>query len=108
MIKNKSVDLKQMQKIVDGWIKTNTKGYWKPSNMMLRLMEEVGELSRAINHKFGEKRKKSEEVDQEISSEIADVVFTIICIANSLQINLEEAFKQMIEKYEKRDKHRHR
>ncbi|MDD2646958.1 MAG: nucleotide pyrophosphohydrolase [Patescibacteria group bacterium] len=102
------MDIKKMQKIVDNWVKTNTQGYWKPNNMMLRLMEEIGELSRAINHKFGEKKKKSQEIDQEISLEIADVLFAITCIANSLNIDLTEAFKRMIEKYEKRDKYRHR
>jgi len=102
------MDIKKMQKIVDNWIKTNTKGYWKPSNMMLRLMEEVGELARAINHRFGEKRKKQKEADKEISSELADVFYDIICIANSLNIDLEDAFKHTIEKYEKRDKYRHR
>lgn len=101
------MDTKEMQKIVDDWIKTNTKGYWKPNNMMLSLMEEIGELARAMNHKFGEKRKKSEEIDKEISSELADVLFDIICIANSLNIDLKDAFKHTMEKYEKRDKHRH-
>jgi len=100
--------IKKMQKIVDDWIKTNTAGYWKPANMMLRLMEEVGELARAINHKFGEKKEKPGEVDKEISNELADVLYDIICIANSLDIDIEEAFKDIIEKYEKRDKYRHR
>lgn len=97
-----------MQKIVDNWIKTNTKGYWKPNNIMLRLMEEVGELARAINHKFGEKRRKSVEKDKEISSELADVLYDIICLANALNIDLEDAFKRTMEKYEKRDKYRQR
>lgn len=76
-------------------------------NMMLRLMEEVGELARAINHKFGEKRKKPKEAEKEISSELADVLYDIICIANCLNIDLEKALRNIIKKYEKRDKHRH-
>ncbi len=97
-----------MQKNVDDWIKTNTKGYWKAPNIMLRLMEEVGELARAINHKFGEKKKKPGEAEKEISSELADVLYDVICIANCLGIDLEKAFRNIIKKYEKRDKHRHR
>ncbi len=100
--------IKKSQEIVDNWIKSNTKGYWQLPNMMLRLMEEVGELARAVNHKFGEKQKKSEEIDKEISSELSDVFYDIICIANSLEIDLEKSFKDTISKYEKRDKNRHR
>ncbi len=97
-----------MQKAVDDWVKTNTPGYWKPSNMMMRLMEEVGELAREINHRFGEKPKKPIETDKEIAQEIADVMFTLTCIANSLDIDMDEALKQVMDKYEKRDKTRYR
>ncbi len=98
--------MKEMQKKVDKWIKTNTRGYWKPTTMTLRLMEEVGELSREINHKFGEKTKKLTEEEKEISYELADILYIVICIANSLDIDLEDALDKVIEKYEKRDKHR--
>ena len=100
--------MKKMQQIVDEWVKENTRGYWKPNNIMLRLMEEVGELAREINHRFGEKPKKASEENKEIGQEIADVLFTIICLANSLGIDLEKAFNQMIDKYNKRDKNRHK
>lgn len=101
------MEIKEMQKIVDKWIRANTKGYWEPNNIMLRLMEEVGELSRAINHKFGEKKKKAGETDEEIGSELADVLYTITCLANSLDIDMENALKVVLKKYEKRDKDRH-
>ena len=97
-----------MQKKVDDWIKTNTQGYWKPLTMMARLTEEVGELAREINHRYGEKTKKSTEEEKEISSEIADVLYILICIANSMEIDLENAFNKVLEKYDKRDKDRWR
>ena len=97
-----------MQKIVDRWIIKNTRGYWKPNNMMLRLMEEVGELSREINHQFGEKPRKPTDKNKEIGHEIGDILFTLICLANSLNIKLDEAFRYVMEKYDKRDKNRHR
>jgi len=53
------------------------------------LMEEIGELSRAI-------RKKSK---KEIGEEISDVYFTLISIANVLDIEIEPL---LIEKYVKR------
>jgi len=96
-----------MQRIVDKWVRSTSSGYWKPNNMMLRLVEEVGELAREVNHRFGEKPTKPTDTKKELGYEIADVLFTIICIANSLDIDLEEAFDHVIEKYEKRDKHRH-
>lgn len=97
-----------MQKKVDDWIKTNTSGYWKPLSQMVRLTEEVGELAREINHRYGEKTKKSTEEEKEISSEIADVLYILICIANSTGVDLEDAFNKVLEKYEKRDKNRWR
>jgi len=101
------MEIKKIQKTIDAWIKSNTKGYWQPNNMMLRLMEEVGELAREINHQFGEKIPKPTEKNQKIGNEIADVFFTIICISNALNIDLEKYFLSTIKKYNKRDKHRH-
>ncbi len=100
------MEIKEMQKKVDKWVKENTPGYWKPANMMLRLTEEVGELAREINHRYGEKSKKTSEEKKEIDSEIADVLFTLICIANSMNIDLDDAFDKVLEKYDKRDKER--
>ena len=101
------MEIKEIQKIVDDWIRENTNGYWKPNNIILRLMEEIGELAREVNHKYGEKPPKPEEKDKDIGDEIADVLFTLICLANSLDIDLEESFKKVIEKYESRDANRH-
>ena len=38
-------------------------------------MEEVGELARLVNHRFGTKPKKPEEDDQDLAGELADVLF---------------------------------
>ncbi len=98
------MEIKKMQRIVDDWVKEGETGYWKPNNVMLRLMEEVGELSREVNHQFGQKKKKSTDDDNEISHEIADVIFTLTCLANSLDIDLEEAMQYVIKKYNIRDR----
>ena len=57
------MEIKEMQKKVDDWIKTNTstQTYWKPLSMMARLTEEVGELAREINYLEGFKPKKPTE-----------------------------------------------
>jgi NTP pyrophosphatase (non-canonical NTP hydrolase) len=94
------------QKRVDAWISQFEEGYWKPLANLARLMEEVGELSREINHRFGEKPKKASEADTDLGEELADVLFVVIAMANSLQIDLDEAFDRVMKKYESRDAQR--
>jgi NTP pyrophosphatase (non-canonical NTP hydrolase) len=101
------MEIKEMQEIVDKWVNKYTVGYWTPANQMLRLMEEVGELSREINHQFGQKPRKSTDNIKDMGYELADVLFTVVCIANGLEIDLEDAFKHVMEKYDFRDRDRY-
>ena len=96
------MDIKDWQKEVDNWIAQFEEGYWHPTSMMLRLMEEVGELSREINHLYGQKPKKPTEPEGNLALEMADILFIIVCMANSLNIDLEKAFEDMMEKYRQR------
>jgi len=98
--------IQDMQKEVHQWIGQFEEGYWHPLSMLARLTEEVGELAREINHRFGEKTKKPEEPEGDLALELADILFIIICYANSLNIDLEEAFRRMMEKYRRRDSKR--
>ncbi|HOV79014.1 MAG TPA: nucleotide pyrophosphohydrolase [Bacillota bacterium] len=100
------MEIKEMQKEVDGWISQFEEGYWSPLSMMARLTEEVGELAREINHQFGEKPKKPEEPMGDLAMELADILFILICYANSLNIDLEDAFKRVMAKYRYRDSER--
>lgn len=97
------MEMKKMQLEVDNWISQFEEGYWEPSNQMVKLIEEVGELAREINHTYGQKPKKPTEPSGEISLELGDVLFVIICLANTLQIDLTEAFNKVMEKYKTRD-----
>lgn len=97
------MDIREMQKEVDAWIGQFEEGYWHPLSMLARLTEEVGELAREINHRYGQKPKKATEPDGDLSLELADILFIIICYANSLNIDLEDAFKKVMEKYKRRD-----
>jgi len=101
------MEVKEIQKIIDDWAKENA-GYWEPKSMILRLMEEVGELAREVNHEFGQKPRKPEDGKQDFSDEVGDILFTLACFANSLGIDLEQSFKNVIEKYKTRDKNRHK
>lgn len=77
--------------------------YWSPLANLARLVEEVGELAREINHTYGEKPKKSSEAQGNIASEMADILCTLALIANSLEIDLDAAFEEVMAKYQKRD-----
>jgi len=97
------METKNWQIEVDKYISQFEEGYWQPSSMMLRLIEEVGELSREINHHYGQKPKKPSEPEGDIALELADIMFIIVCMANSMQIDLDKAFSQTMEKYRLRD-----
>ena len=62
------MDLKEAQAQVDGWISQFEEGYWPPLVNLARLMEEVGELAREMNHRFGAKTKKAGEQEQELAA----------------------------------------
>jgi len=77
--------------------------YFHPLTNIARLAEEVGELAREINHRYGEKTKKPEEPDGNMAMELADILFVVICIANREGIDLDDAFDKMMVKIEERD-----
>ncbi len=78
-------------------------GYFPPLANVARLAEEVGELAREVNHQFGPKPKKANEAPGSIAMELADILFVVICIANSQQIDLDDAFAQMMANVISRD-----
>lgn len=95
-----------VQKEVDDWISQFEEGYFAPLPMLARLTEEVGELSRALMHHYGGKKPKKDEDGGDIGEEIADSIFVLVCLANSLGIDLDQAFGRMMEKYRSRDAER--
>ena len=98
--------LKDAQERVDAWISRFDEGYWPPLTNLARLIEEVGELAREMNHRFGHKTKKTEEPQQDLALELADVLFVLLVIANEQGIDLDEALEQVLEKYRTRDSER--
>lgn len=96
------MDLRSMQAEIDAWIQDNG-GYWPPLSQLARLTEELGELSRELNHRVGPKKKKASEADQELGEEMADVLFTLICLANQMDVDLDAAFARTMNKVVRRD-----
>lgn len=100
------MSLNDAQRRVDAWISQFEEGYFHPLTNMTRLAEEVGELAREVNHRFGQKTKKKEELEGDLGMEMADILFVLICMANREGIDLQEAFDRMMAKVERRDEHR--
>ena len=94
--------LKGLQASVDAWIQENG-GYWDEMSLMCRLTEEVGELAREYNHRFGAKKKKDSEGEATLQGELADVLWLILCMANQQGIDLSEALAQVFTKLNVRD-----
>ncbi len=100
------MSLIDLQKDVDSWIEQYKIGYFKPLEIMSALTEELGELATEINNRFGPRTKKSTDDKTEVSEELADIIFNLICMANSQNINLDEAWKKKMDKCYGRDKDR--
>lgn len=97
------MSLSDHQARVDRWIAQFEEGYFHPLTNLARLSEEVGELAREVNHRYGEKTKKADEAAGDLAMEMADILFVLICMANREGINLDEAFDRMLAKVEHRD-----
>jgi NTP pyrophosphatase (non-canonical NTP hydrolase) len=97
------MSLAEAQRRVDAWIAQFEEGYFHPLTNMVRLTEEVGELAREVNHRFGQKPKKPDEPDADLAMEMADILFVLICMANREGIDLQTAFDRMMAKVETRD-----
>ncbi|WP_163526216.1 nucleotide pyrophosphohydrolase [Halobacillus ihumii] len=95
-----------IQQRVDQYISQFKEGYFSPLALQARLTEEVGEMAREINHRYGEKKKKSSEGEKALAEEMGDVIFVLTCFANSLDIDLSDAFERSMSKIETRDKNR--
>src|SRR5690606_6945536 len=98
--------MKQLQKEVDDYISQFKEGYFSPLALVARLTEELGELAREVNHYYGEKPKKDTETEKSMAEESGDLLFVLICLANSLNIDLEEAHDTVMKKFNTRDKDR--
>jgi NTP pyrophosphatase (non-canonical NTP hydrolase) len=100
------MSLAEAQRRVDAWIAQFEEGYFDPLTNLARLAEEVGELAREVNHRFGRKTKKPDEPEGDLAMEMADILFVLICMANREGIDLQDAFNRMMLKVESRDQRR--
>ena len=100
------MSFRDAQRQVDAWVGQFEEGYFDPLTNLTRLAEEVGELAREVNHRFGQKTRKADEPEGDLAMEMADILFVLICMANREGIDLDSAFQGMMAKVESRDAHR--
>ena len=107
MSEHSELTLRTAQRRVDSWISRHKAGYWPPLANLARLIEETGELARLLNHLEGHKPKKPGEAEQDLGLELADILYTLICLANTHDIDLQDAFERTMQKVETRDARRY-
>lgn len=100
------VSMKEYQEEVDAWFKEKGWEYWQPLAITARLYEEGGEFARLVNHVYGPKRKKLDEHVQDMEEELGDIIYTLICFANSHGLSLDSAIRKSLDKVAGRDKDR--
>lgn len=98
--------IKEAQEKVDCWIKEYGVRYFNEMTNMAILTEEVGEVARIMARTFGEQSFKNGE-KSDLSDELADVLWVLICIANQTGVDLTAALEKNLEKKSKRDNKRH-
>ncbi len=102
------MEIKDIQKEVDHWIKTIGVRYFSELTNMAILTEEVGELAKVMARKYGDQSFKKGEENLDLADEMADVLWVLVCLANQTGVDLEDAFKQNMLKKTTRDKERHK
>src|SRR5688572_13732640 len=100
--------IEEAQKKVDDWIKTVGVRYFSELTNMAILTEEVGEVARLMSRLYGDQSFKDSDKEKNLSDELADVLWVVICIANQTGIDLTDALHQNFEKKNIRDGERHK
>lgn len=101
------LSLDEAQKAVDDWIKRLGVRYFSELTNLAQLVEEVGELARILSRTYGDQSAKATDKDKNLSDEMADVLFVLICLANQTGVNLTDALRANLKKKTTRDATRH-
>lgn len=99
--------LQEAQQKIDEWITTTGVRYFSELTNMAILTEEVGEVARLMARKYGDQSFKKTDEGKELSDELADVLWVLICIANQTGVDLTEALQKNFDKKNSRDAERH-
>src|SRR3990167_3113367 len=100
--------IKEAQDQIDHWVKTVGVRYFSELTTFGVLVEEVREVARIMTRTYGEQSFKKSDKNHDLGDELADVFFTLICLANQTGVDLTEALKKNMDKKTKRDAKRHK
>jgi NTP pyrophosphatase (non-canonical NTP hydrolase) len=103
-----SPTLREVQSIVDTWIRTIGVNYFSELTNLAVLMEEVGELARLMSRTFGDQSFKPSDRNSSLSDEMADILFVLVCLANQTGVDLTKAVEENLRKKTNRDADRHK
>jgi NTP pyrophosphatase (non-canonical NTP hydrolase) len=98
----------EAQQLVDKWINTTGVRYFSELTNMAILTEEVGEVARLMSRLYGDQSFKASDKGKELSDELADVLWVLLCIANQTGVDLTTALEKNFEKKNIRDAERHK
>ncbi len=94
------------QKDVDKWVSQFKVGYFPTFALLASITEELGEVSKVLQVEECIKPLKAGDKKPDLEEELGDLLFDLICLANSKGINLESAFQRKMEKCNSRDSSR--
>ena len=101
-----SLTFEEAQARVAAWVSQYEEGYFPPLVQVSRLVEELGELARAISHQTRVKKPKRDQEKHGVDGEIGDLIFVLVCLANSRGADLGDIFEKTMSKIERRDAQR--
>jgi len=107
-MQEQELSIRGAQQLVDEWIRTTGVRYFSELTNMAILTEEVGEVARLMSRLYGDQSFKESDKGKELSDELADVLWVVICIANQTGIDLTAALEKNLEKKQLRDADRHK
>ncbi len=99
--------IKEAQQQVDAWITSTGVRYFNELTNMAILTEEVGEVASLMSRIYGEQSFRAGATRSELSDELADVLWVLICIANQTGVDLTSALQKNFDKKNTRDGDRH-
>jgi NTP pyrophosphatase (non-canonical NTP hydrolase) len=102
------LSIREAQDLVDVWIRTTGIRYFSELTNMAILTEEVGEVARLMSRTYGDQSFKESDKNKELSDELADVLWVLLCIANQTGVDLTAALQKNFIKKNIRDGERHK
>ncbi len=96
-----SLEIKEAQDLVYEHLERigYTESETEPTHAFLHLVEELGETSRSLLHRETERKKFENRTEAgTLKKEVGDILWQTMKLASYLDIDLEEAFKEVLEK----------